>query len=98
MNFSKPSNKFPQLFVDMLDDMITESTSENEKDLLDDLLALFYTRVKDSRQYYMSSVETCDYYLMQIEERKEQRSPKDVSYDEIVKALNDETFVPPDYC
>lgn len=98
MNFSKRSDRFPQLFVDMLDDMITDSTSNNNTELLNDLLALFYARVKDCRQYYKSSVDTCDYYLMEIETRKEQQSLKDVSYDEIVKALNDDTFVTPDYC
>lgn len=81
LNFSNPSDMFPQQFIDLLDDMIIESTSNNDQQFLDDLLSLIYTRVEDSRKYYKSSLNTCDHYLNQIGQRK-----VSLSYDEILKA------------
>lgn len=98
MKSSNPSDKFPPQFVDMLDDLITESTSESGKDLIDDLIELIYIKVKECRDYYQTSIDSCDHYIRQLSPRMTTTTPQRVKYDEIVKALNDDTFTPPDYC
>lgn len=98
MKSSNPSDKFPPQFVDMLDDLITESTSESGKDLIDDLIELIYIKVKDCRDYYQTSIDSCDHYIKQLSPRMTTPITVNAPYDEIVKALNDDTFTPPDYC
>jgi hypothetical protein len=98
MKSSNPSDKFPKQFVDMLDDMITDSTSDGSKDLLDDLLDLFYSKVKDCRNYYQTSIDRCDHYIRQVSPRMTTPTVAPDKYAEILKALGNDTSVPPDYC
>ena len=98
MNYSKVSDKFPKLFVDYLDDMLTDSTSMGETDLVDDLLQLVSERLVSLHDYYATSLNTVQHYQRQIMERKVKFPVQQDKYHDVVKFLNKDTEVAPDYC
>jgi len=98
MNFSNLSDKFPKPFVDYLDDMLTDSTSNGETDLVDDLLQLVGERLVSLHDYYNTSLASVQYYQRQIMERKVKSSVQQDGYQDVVKFLNSNTEVAPDDC
>lgn len=98
MNFSKVSDKFPKDFVDHIDDMLTDSTSNGEVDLIDDLLDLIGERLVSLHDYYEDNLNSVRYYQRQIMERKVKSPVQQDDYHDVVKFLNNDQYVTPDYC
>jgi hypothetical protein len=98
MNYSKVSDKFPKLFVDHLDDMLTDSTSNGEVDFIDDLLDLVNERLESLHTYYKDSLDSVEFYQREIMERKVKFPVQQDKYHDVVKFLNKDTEVAPDYC
>jgi hypothetical protein len=98
MNFSNLSDKFPPLFVDLLDDMLTENTSEGRVDLVDDLLDLVDQRLQNLECYYTDSLSSVQHYQRQIMERKVKSSVQQDRYTEVAKFLDDDSECTPDNC
>ena len=98
MNFSKVSDKFPARFVDELDDMLTENTSEGRADFVDDLLDLVSERLESLHTYYKDSLDSVHYYQRQILERKVKSPVQQDRYTEVTKFLDDDTLVASDCC
>ena len=98
MNFSKVSDKFPKRFVDDLDDILTDSTSNGETDLLDDLLDLISERLVDLNDYYTTNLNSVQHYQRQLMERKVKSPVQQDKYIEVAKFLSEDCQVAPDYC
>jgi hypothetical protein len=98
MNFSKHSKDFSQDFINLLDDMLTDSTSMAETDFVDDLLDLISERLVSLHDYYNSSLASVQYYQRQIMERKVKSPVQQDNYQDVVKFLNSNTEVAPDDC
>ena len=101
MNCSKTSDKFPQDFIDLLDDMLTESTSMGETDFVDDLLKLISTRLVALDDYYTSNLNSVQHYQNQIAERKvKSKRTQDVwiDYTEISEFLSTNNELIPYTC
>lgn len=98
MNFSNFSDKFPARFVDELDDMLTENTSEGRADFVDDLLDLVSERLVSLHTYYNDSLQSVQYYQRQIMERKIKSPVQQDRYTEVTKFLGNDAEITPDYC
>jgi len=98
MNYSKVSDKFPKLFVDQLDDMLTDSTSMGETDLVDDLLQLINERLVSLHDYYNDSLSSVQHYQRQIMEHKVNAPVQQNHYTQVAKFLDDETHCSLDNC
>lgn len=98
MNFSKVSDKFPKRFVDDLDDILTDSTSNGETDLLDDLLDLISERLVDLNDYYTTNLNSVQHYQRQLMERKVKSSVQQDKYKEVAKFLSTDDICTPDDC
>ena len=98
MNFSKVSDKFPKRFVDDLDDILTDSTSNGETDLLDDLLDLISERLVDLNDYYTTNLNSVQHYQKQLMERKVKSSVQQDKYIEVAKFLTEDDICTPDDC
>lgn len=90
MNFSKVSDKFPKDFVEYIDDMLTDSTSNGEVDLIDDLLDLISERLVSLHDYYENNLNSVRYYQRQIMERKVKSPVQQDQYTEVAKFLNND--------
>ena len=98
MNFSNISDKFPKRFVDELDDMLTENTSEGRADFVDDLLDLVSERLESLHTYYKDSLDSVHHYQRQILERKVKSPVQQDRYTDVVKFLDGDTYCSPDNC
>jgi hypothetical protein len=98
MNFSKVSDKFPKRFVDDLDDILTDSTSNGETDLLDDLLDLISERLVELNDYYTTNLNSVQHYQRQLMERKVKSSVQQDKYIEVAKFLSNDDICTPDDC
>lgn len=101
MNFSKTSDKFPKHFIDLLDDMLTESTSMGETDFVDDLLKLVSRRLVELDDYYTTNLNSVQHYQNQIAERKlKSKRMQDVwiDYTEISEFLSTTDELKSDNC
>ena len=98
MNFSNISDKFPKRFVDDLDDMLTDSTSNGCTDLLDDLLQLISERLVELNDYYTTNLNSVQHYQRQIMERKVKSPVQQDCYTDVVKFLDGDTYCSPDNC
>jgi len=98
MNYSKVSDKFPKLFVDQLDDMLTDSTSMGEVDFIDDLLDLVNERLVSLHTYYKDSLDSVEFYQREIMERKVNVGMRKDRYAQVAKFLDDETHCSLDNC
>ena len=98
MNFSKVSDKFPKRFVDELDDMLTENTSEGRADFVDDLLDLVSERLESLKTYYDDGMQSVQYYQRQIMERKVKSPVQQDRYTDVVKFLDGDTYCSSDNC
>jgi metal-responsive CopG/Arc/MetJ family transcriptional regulator len=98
MNFSNVSDKFPKRFVDELDDMLTENTSEGRADFVDDLLDLVSERLESLKIYYDDGMQSVQYYQRQIMERKVKSPVQQDRYTEVTKFLGNDAEIAPDYC
>ena len=50
---------FPQSFIELMDDIILEAVTDNDSDLVDNLLELIEERIIDCQKYFQSSVDVC---------------------------------------
>lgn len=50
---------FPQSFIELLDDIILEAVTDNDSDVVDNLLELIEERIIDCQKYFQSSVDVC---------------------------------------
>ena len=98
MNFSKVSDKFPARFVDELDDMLTENTSEGRANFVDDLLDLVSERLESLQTYYKDGLDSVQFYQREIMERKVKSPVQQDRYAEVAQFLSDDSQVAPDYC
>jgi hypothetical protein len=98
MNFSNRSNKFNQPFIDLIDDMLTDSTSNGEVDLIDDLLDLISERLVSLHDYYEDNLNSVRYYQRQIMERKVKSSVQQGDYTEVAKFLTNDDVCTADNC
>ena len=98
MNFSNISDKFPKRFVDELDDMLTENTSEGRADFVDDLLDLVSERLESLHTYYKDSLDSVQFYQREIMERKVKSPVQQDRYTDVVKFLDNDGEITPDYC
>jgi len=98
MNFSKVSDKFPKRFVDDLDDILTDSTSNGETDLIDDLLDLISERLVELNDYYTTNLNSVQHYQRQIMERKVKSPVQQDKYKEVARFLSEDGGIAPDYC
>lgn len=98
MNFSNVSDKFPKRFVDELDDMLTENTSEGRADFVDDLLDLVSERLESLHTYYKDSLDSVQFYQREIMERKVNVRMRKDRYAQVAKFLDDETHCSLDNC
>jgi hypothetical protein len=87
MNCSNHSKNFPQDFISLLDDMLTDSTSMGETDFVDDLLQLVSERLVSLHDYYATSLNTVQYYQCQIMERKVKSPIQQDDYTQVAKFL-----------
>jgi hypothetical protein len=90
MNFSNPSKKFSQQFIDLIDDMLTDSTANGEVDLIDDLLDLIGERLVSLHDYYEDNFNSVRYYQRQIVERKVKSPVQQDQYTEVAKFLDND--------
>ena len=98
MNFSKVSDTFPKRFVDDLDDMLTDSTSNGCTDLLDDLLQLISERLVELNDYYTTNLNSVQHYQRQIMERKVKSQVQQDKYTQVAKFLSTDDVCTPDNC
>jgi hypothetical protein len=98
MNFSKVSDKFPKDFVDHIDDMLTDSTSNGEVDLIDDLLELISERLVSLHDYYEDNLNSVRYYQRQIMERKVKSPVQQDNYTDFAKFLVTDDVCTADNC
>jgi hypothetical protein len=98
MNFSNVSDKFPKRFVDELDDMLTENTSEGRADFVDNLLDLVSERLESLHTYYKDSLDSVQFYQREIMERKVKSPVQQDRYTDVVKFLGNDGEITPDYC
>ena len=98
MNFSKVSDTFPKRFVDDLDDMLTDSTSNGCTDLLDDLLQLISERLVELNDYYTTNLNSVQHYQRQIMERKVKSPVQQDQYTQGAKFLTERDECSPDNC
>ena len=98
MNFSKVSDTFPKRFVDDLDDMLTDSTSNGCTDLLDDLLQLISERLVELNDYYTTNLNSVQHYQRQIMERKVKSPVQQDKYTQVAKFLSTDDVCTPDNC
>lgn len=98
MNFSKVSDKFPKRFVDDLDDILTDSTSNGETDLLDDLLDLISERLVELNDYYTTNLNSVQHYQRQLMERKVKSPVQQDKYTQVAKFLTEDDICTPDDC
>ena len=98
MNYSKVSDTFPKRFVDDLDDMLTDSTSNGCTDLLDDLLQLISERLVELNDYYTTNLNSVQHYQRQIMERKVKSPVQQDNYTEVAKFLSTDDVCTPDNC
>jgi len=50
---------FPQSFIELLDDILLEAVTDNDSDVVDNLLELIEERIIDCQKYFQSSVDVC---------------------------------------
>lgn len=50
---------FPESFIELLDDIILEAVTDNDSDVVDNLLELIEERIIDAQKYFQSSVDVC---------------------------------------
>jgi len=98
MNFSNRSNKFNQNFIDLIDDMLTDSTSNGEVDLIDDLLELISERLVELHDYYTTNLNSVQHYQRQIMERKVKSPVQQDNYTEVAKFLVTDDVCTADNC
>lgn len=98
MKCSNLSDKFPKRFVDDLDDLLTDSTSNGEVDLIDDLLDLITERLVSLQQYYQDNLYSVQHYQRQIMERKVKSPVQQDNYTQVAKFLAEDTICTPDDC
>lgn len=98
MNCSKVSDKFPKVFVEYIDDMLTDSTSNGEVDLIDDILGLIGERLVSLHDYYEDNLNSVRYYQRQIMERKVKSPVQQDQYTEVAKFLNNDDVCTADNC
>lgn len=90
MNCSNHSKNFPQDFISLLDDMLTDSASMGETDFVDDLLQLIGERLVSLHDYYATSLNAVQHYQRQIMEHKVKSSVQQGDYTEVAKFLNND--------